>query len=159
MENNNKNTDQLDNQDLPELSEDLQALFTSNKLPPSQIDQTILHRAEQHLHPLGRSRTNTKLLRWSGVAVAIAACLMIMFWMNISDTAKQIQPPNMIAVNPKDINNNGKVDIMDAFTLAKAIENNKTPQATWDINKDHKINQQDVDAIALAAVQLSQGVL
>jgi hypothetical protein len=50
-----------------------------------------------------------------------------------------------------------RVDILDAFLLARRIESGGPLDAGWDINGDGRIDGDDVDAIAFAAVRLGPG--
>lgn len=56
-----------------------------------------------------------------------------------------------------DINGDGRIDILDAFALARTIESgetNKPGDQGWDINQDGELNQLDVDLVALHVVKL-----
>jgi len=57
-----------------------------------------------------------------------------------------------------DIDRNGRVDIIDAFRLARHIESASPTKRKWDINGDGLVNRDDVDKVALAAVRLNKGV-
>ena len=57
-----------------------------------------------------------------------------------------------------DIDGNGRVDILDAFKLARDIESAEKTEMKWDINGDGFVNRSDVDFIAFAAVRLDKGV-
>jgi hypothetical protein len=61
-------------------------------------------------------------------------------------------PPASIALKA-DLDGNGRVDILDAFYLARRV-GKPSPQPTWDINGDGKIDQADIDAIAAQAVRV-----
>ncbi len=65
----------------------------------------------------------------------------------------------VLAAVPADIDLNGRVDILDAFKLARHIESDARPDARWDINGDGLVNRTDVDNVARAAVRLDKGVL
>jgi hypothetical protein len=65
-----------------------------------------------------------------------------------------------------DIDRNGRVDILDAFKLARQIESAGRTEANlslreqgWDMNGDGLVNRNDVDLVASAAVRLDKGVL
>jgi hypothetical protein len=90
-------------------------------------------------------------------------------------------------LDPKDIDHNGRVDILDAFLLARQIKAGGqlggdrlvlpgvAPKAgspktdlsrfsgpvspAWDFNGDGVIDQKDVDAVAMSAVKLKGGAL
>jgi len=54
-----------------------------------------------------------------------------------------------------DINGDGRVDILDAFALAKQIELANALKPEWDFNHDGVVDRKDAEAIARAAVKLS----
>jgi hypothetical protein len=60
-------------------------------------------------------------------------------------------PPPMT----EDVDHSGKVDILDAFVVAKLIEVRGQLDRTYDINSDGRIDGVDVDRIAMAAVDTS----
>jgi hypothetical protein len=49
------------------------------------------------------------------------------------------------------------VDILDAFLLARRIENDESLSGDWDVNGDRAVDSADVDAVAMAAVRLEGG--
>ena len=56
-----------------------------------------------------------------------------------------------------DVNGDGRIDILDAFALARTIESGETNnprEQRWDINQDGELNQLDVDLVALHVVKL-----
>ena len=55
----------------------------------------------------------------------------------------------------EDVDHSGKVDILDAFVVAKLVETGKQAQATYDVNGDGEVDQSDVDRIAHAAVAVA----
>ncbi|QOV88910.1 dockerin type I domain-containing protein [Humisphaera borealis] len=57
----------------------------------------------------------------------------------------------------QDIDRSGRVDILDAFTVARGVKTGKTA-ASWDANGDGVIDQRDVDQIAAIAVRVKGGV-
>ena len=61
-------------------------------------------------------------------------------------------------VVPSDIDGNGRVDILDAFKLARGIEGVERGATEWDINGDGVVNREDVDYVAFKAVRLDKGV-
>jgi len=66
-------------------------------------------------------------------------------------------------LNPADIDHNGRVDMLDAFQLARRIEAIVEPTAPldvrWDMNGDGRVDREDIKTVALAAVRLEKGVL
>jgi len=63
------------------------------------------------------------------------------------------------ALQKQDLDRSGRVDILDAFYLARQIEKQLELQNQWDVTGDGTVNQKDVDAIALAAVRVRKDVL
>ena len=53
-----------------------------------------------------------------------------------------------------DIDHNGRVDILDAFKLARQIESSNVQNKKLDFNGDGIVNQEDVDIVAMAAVHI-----
>ena len=139
------------------LSEDLNTIFKSDQLVPHEIDRTIIDGARRYL---GHRQEKVRVLRWFSSAAAAAAVILSVF---LLDTPKQtaIAPsrPAFIAVK-NDIDQNGSVDILDAFRLARYIDSAEIPDIKWDINGDGLVNHKDVDSVAFAAVRLDRaGVL
>ena len=57
----------------------------------------------------------------------------------------------------EDFDRDGRVDILDAFALARRIEEGGESSRRWDLNEDGAVDRRDVDAIAMAAVSLERG--
>ena len=58
------------------------------------------------------------------------------------------------AMRAADIDGNGTVDILDAFTLARHLETRSPTDPAWDLNGDGLVDRADVDAAAAAAVAI-----
>ena len=56
----------------------------------------------------------------------------------------------------EDIDQDGRVDILDAFALARHIESPRETVGEWDMNGDGTVDRADVDVIARAAVSLER---
>jgi hypothetical protein len=147
-----------DEPDLPErLVEDLAELYRPPSGVPGDMDGEILFAAREQLGNARRS------WRWGLVGV-IAASIALVFGIELimqprwsaqhSDTLVQREAP---AVVREDIDRSGRVDILDAFLLARCIDTDGNTKPEWDVNGDGNINQADVDAVALTAVRLNGG--
>jgi hypothetical protein len=55
-----------------------------------------------------------------------------------------------------DVNRDGRVDVLDAFALARAVDAGDR-RSGWDLNRDGVVDKGDVDAVAMAAVSLGGG--
>ena len=64
-----------------------------------------------------------------------------------------------VALRKQDLDRSGRVDILDAFFLARHIEKQLELQNQWDVTGDGTIDQKDVDAIASTAVRVRKDVL
>jgi len=173
----------------PKFSEDLNTLFKPHLSVPPEVDRAVLDQAHRHLT---RSCKPRRPFRWAASIAAAAAVIIFAFLFNIAreptaetaretaqDTARKhtfrtARKPapalvsSVIAEAQVDIDLNGRVDILDAFKLARHVESTSTDRTKtnlslqkqgWDINGDGLVNRNDVDLVASAAVRLDKGVL
>ncbi|MFH1719778.1 MAG: dockerin type I domain-containing protein [Planctomycetota bacterium] len=146
----------------PRLSADLEGLFKPQVQVPPEVDRAILDRAGEHFAGLEPGKDRRRLLHWRHLWRVAAAAAVIIFAFSLDLTKKQ-QPPAGRSVRSEsravDIDRNGRVDILDAFKLARQIESTTTAEESYDVNGDGLVNRGDVDFIAFAAVRLDKGVL
>lgn len=146
----------LDLKGSSKLSADLKALFTPKLSVPPEVDRAIMDQAHQRLF----RRQPRRLLRWAAPVAAAAAVIIFVFMLEF--TMKEPESAlsrSVLAVAQADIDHNGRVDILDAFKLARHIKSADRPDIKWDINGDGLVNRSDVDSVAFAAVRLDKGVL
>ena len=144
------------------LSEDLDALFKPQLSVPPEVDRAILDRAGRHFAgrkftPVGRRR-----FRWVSLwkVAATAAVVVFAFSLNLTNKSRQtIHYSGLAKAGAVDFDRNGRVDILDAFKLARQIELASNAGTNLDINGDGLVNRGDVDTVALAAVRLDKGFL
>jgi hypothetical protein len=144
---------------------DLNALFEPQVGVPPEVDRAVMDRVNKHFAAVQSGKPRRWRVRWAWRIAAAAAVIIFAFSL---DLTKQIVPttdhlPLVRAVRepplqPVDIDRNGRVDILDAFKLARQIETDAPAETEWDINGDGLINRSDVDMVALAAVRLDKGV-
>jgi len=163
--------------------EDLNALFEPQVGVPPEVDRAVMDRAYEHF--AAKLSVKSKLWRgrpglasrwhlasgkkqgqdalathWAWRIAAAAAIIIFAFSLNLT---KQTGPAtdrfSLSKAQATDIDRNGRVDILDAFKLAKQIESAGPAETEWDINGDGLIDRSDVDVVALAAVSLDKGVL
>ena len=143
------NPEELD--DLPELPSGLASELKSRYGPfpeiPEAIDRAILADAQRHLHQTIPVRAGSNW-RWrlAVIGSSIAAACMLLFALN------RQEPPQPASV-ARDLDGNGRVDILDAFTVAREIRSGRN-QSEFDINGDGRLTQADVNEIAQRAVTL-----
>jgi len=141
---------------------DLKALFNP-KLPVSpEAERAILDRAGEHFARPGVGGDRRRLIHWRHVWRFAAAAAVVIFAFSLELT-KRPQPPAGSSVRPEaramDIDGNGRVDILDAFKLARQIESAPALEESYDLNGDGLVDRGDVDFVASAAVRLDKGVL
>ncbi|MGC3956666.1 MAG: dockerin type I domain-containing protein [Verrucomicrobiota bacterium] len=117
---------------------------------PPAVDTAILRAAQQQFakpqQPLAR------LLRpwlfWPAVATACLA---------LAGLAYLASRPTQQQLAREDLNHDGRVDILDAFQLARETQSGTTPTAASDLNQDGVIDHRDAEFIATHAVKLEKG--
>ena len=160
----------------PKLSEDLDTLFKPQFSVPPEVDRAIMDQANRRLvQRHWRHRIFRHISLWR--VAAAAAVIIFAFSLNLTQKPGPTTTSSFIVeAQAVDIDRNGRVDILDAFKLARHIESagltgkslspvSNTGQALekrgWDINGDGLVDRNDVDLLALSAVRLDKhkGVL
>jgi hypothetical protein len=158
----------------PALADDLRRLCPPGPPVPPGRDGEILARARSHF---ARGRRLRLIFRFAGASGAAAAAILLAVW--LGQTGKSpgpaLAPAEAIAAR-EDIDRNGRVDVRDAFALARRIERGAqagqargggppagltlAPAADLpDLNGDGRVDRADVESIAMAAVRLERGSL
>ncbi len=112
---------------------------------PAALDARILASAKCDYARRTRFRP---AIRWISAVAAVAAAVAIALIVH----ATLIQPARHLARG--DINGDGKVDMLDAYVLAKRVASRAKLDRAWDVNGDGNVDQKDADWIANAAVNL-----
>jgi hypothetical protein len=164
------------------LSNDLKAIFEPQVGVPNEIDRAVMDQAHKYFsavqsgkgklwrgrpglasrwHLASGKKQGQDALATHWVWRIAAAAAVIIFAFSL-DLTKQAGPPadrfSQSKTQAVDIDRNGRVDILDAFKLARYIETAGPAESVWDINGDGQIDRSDVDMVALAAVRLDKGV-
>jgi hypothetical protein len=108
------------------------------------VDETVLARARERFAEVRRRRARFTAAWWTAAAASIA--LMAVVGLSL------IQKPHY---ERADIDRNGRVDILDAFALARRVQQGGVTGP--DMNGDGVVNRTDVDIIAAQAVKLKRG--
>ena len=137
---------------------------------PSEIDSAILADARQHFEESRgvnrRLRTRRRISAWQWTAIAstiAAACVAFVVWrpqpprqQNESflamDTVESNEAHESDSALNTDIDRNGRVDILDAFAMARQIRDGDS--RARDFNRDGWFDQLDIDLVAREAVKL-----
>ena len=162
MTNKNRHFDEdLDLKVNPKLSEDLNTLFKPQFSVPPEIDRAIIDKAHQHLIPKHwRHRIFHHISLWR--VAAAAAVIIFAFSLNLTqEPGPSTSRTVLVKAQAVDIDRNGRVDILDAFKLARHVEFSGRTEKKWDVNGDGLVDRNDVDLVALSAVRLdkNKGVL
>ena len=141
------------------LEANLEELFKPPVGVPSEVDRAVLDRAYKHFRKIPAASGRRKFDRaWFWRAAAAAAVVILAFSL---DLTKRVERTGQRSVTAKaqavDIDQNGRVDILDAFKLARQIESAGPTERNWDVNGDGLVDRHDVDMVALAAVRLDKG--
>jgi Dockerin type I domain len=145
MHNDPTSPDDADSALPPRLHEALARLDAPIDIPPT-LDAEILSRAKADYARRLRFRLAA---RWVAAGASLAAAVAIVFIVR----ATLLHPPPPLAKG--DINGNGKVDMLDAYVLAKHLAAGDKIDPKWDMNGDGVVDQRDVDWIANHAVQIN----
>jgi hypothetical protein len=141
------------------LSADLKGLFEPEVGVPPEVDRAVMDKTHKHFAPLQSGKKKRLRIHWGWRIAAAAAVIILAFSL---DLTKQPRPTTerlaLSKIQAVDIDRNGRVDILDAFKLARHIESAGRIEAGWDFNGDGQIDRSDVDIVALAAVRLDKGV-
>ncbi|OHB78832.1 MAG: hypothetical protein A2Z25_24445 [Planctomycetes bacterium RBG_16_55_9] len=152
----------LDPGEYSKLSADLRALFKTLRSVPPEVDRAVYDRIHRHFAGVKSSQGKYRRFRWAALwkVAAAAAVVIFAFSLDLTKRSERVtQRPALAEIQAADIDLNGRVDILDAFTLARQIEKTGHVESRWDMNGDGLVDRRDVDTVALAAVRLDKGVL
>ena len=155
----------------PRLAEDLRALDGAPVSVPPEVDARVL----AAIGAIDRRRPRVLSWRPALTAAAAAALLLVgITWGILPLFRPEPVAPELVragperggageiaemaapraAASPSDLDRNGRVDILDAYLLARRIEDRASLDPTWDLNADGIVDSDDVDTLALAVVRV-----
>jgi len=121
-----------------------------SKIPvPTRVDEAVLAQARSHLDGVA-APPMVPFPGWLAAAAAILAGLGLTFL--LSNTG-----PKVPAFAREDVDRNGRVDMLDAFALARKLQAGTVSDRMFDLNGDGVIDQRDIDSIAAHAVRVHKG--
>ena len=151
------------------LSADLNTLFKPQLPVPPEADQAVIDRVNRHFVRRESVTGGRRRFHWVGLWRIAAAAAVIIFAFSLNLTKKPeptTNRPTLAEALVIDIDRNGRVDILDAFKLARYVESSDYTKTNlslrkqgWDINGDGLVDRNDVDLVAFASVRLDKGVL
>jgi hypothetical protein len=157
----NEKNGQFDNNTDLKVSEEFKAglgnLFKPQHSVPPEVDRAVLDRAGRKLI---RPQRRHNIIRRIGIVAATAAVIILAFSLDLSRKSGQgVRESYFAETKSADIDHSGRVDILDAFKLARQIESATDIDTSFDMNGDGLVDRGDVEFIAKAAVRLDKGVL
>jgi len=133
------------------LEEDLGRIYGASVTVPEAVDASIRAHGRRHLAARRRSRL---VLRWVAAAAAVllaTAVLADVFHLN-RPAPEAKQRPRVLA---EDVDGNGRINVLDAFALARRLEAGAVKDRRFDVTGDGRVDEADVDWIARRAVRLN----
>ena len=125
---------------------------------PDETDRRILWLARKQAAVVRKAAPSPRRRAMIGGAWAAAAAVVLavgaMTWRQLDHAA----PPAATVArrSTDDVDGDGRVDILDAFALARALQDRGATARQSDANGDGVVDQHDVDAIARAAVKMGK---
>ncbi len=142
--------DERRDDDVPQrLRNDLAAVYGPSIQIPGSVDRLILSAARAGM---ARRRRSHRIIRWVGAAAA-AAALLISLRIALVHPSQSSNPVALVG----DVNGDGKVDILDAYVVARAIHDHARLNPAWDVNRDGVVDEKDVQWIASTSVSVGPG--
>ena len=141
------------------LVEGLRSVYGARVDVPPAVDRAVLSQARGRLARGGRV---LPVRRWAMAGALVAAVVLVVGFGLIGPGLlpdRSPAPPLGAALPREDVDRNGRVDILDAFTLARRVESAGELDLEWDMNADGLVDGEDVDRVALAAVRLDRRTL
>jgi predicted anti-sigma-YlaC factor YlaD len=111
---------------------------------PTAIPPEVDHEIGLWIASRAQSIRRGRVFRWAAVPLA-AAVVVLGVLTNLPG-----------APHASDVNGDGRLDILDAFAVARAVEKGD-PLVEWDQNGDGVVDRADVDLLAFAAVSTTSG--
>jgi hypothetical protein len=149
-------SDPVDTPEVPaKLVETLVGHYRAAPAVPAEIDRAILAEARAGY---ARRRRFWLAARAVGAASAAAAAIVLAV---VAFRDRGTAPTGPVAATqgavspvPGDIDHSGRVDVLDAYALAKRVEAGGIPGRGEDVNGDGVLDRADVDRVAAMAVSV-----
>ena len=151
MADNNNSREDKDLQAPAKLVSALSRLSRQRIFVPRAIDETVLREARHRLEKPGHSRA--RWLRLLPRLAAVAIVVLLLTYVFLRERSNFHSP----TFAREDVNHDGRVDILDAFALARQLQSGQARGAGLDVNGDGIVDERDVQTIAGRAVRLVKG--
>ena len=147
---------------------------------PPTVDEALMKAARQHIGQPEKKRIGWfRLVPWSVATAGLAAVVLLAYphakekvrghggstiSRSIKSARREAEPGESgvqwqshgLGDFREDLNGDGKVDILDAFMLAKKLQGAPPSDRRFDVNDDGVIDRRDVETIAAHAVSLEK---
>ncbi len=142
---------------------------------PPRVDEAVLAEARRHLRHLGEPRQpktaesfwpgvvrpvgewlDRNLPRWRPAAPWAALAAVLVAAALVAHIILQPGSPGLGQIAQEDLNGDGRVDVLDAFALARQVNQGADRDQRRDLNGDGVVDQRDVELIARHAVSLER---
>jgi len=135
------------------LAERVTGLYRTPVSVTPDVDEKIMETVWEHCEAV-KARRRVRL--WGQVGVTIAAVFLVVWFYDMM--RGPVVPPNAPAplAGVEDIDRSGTIDILDALALARHIGQGGRLGPRWDVSRDGVVDQTDVDAVAIAAVGITE---
>ena len=114
-------------------------------------DQQILAAANQQSVRRNRMRWT---IRYAIGSVAAAAAVILIAVKMTHREQPSFEADRAAVASSEDVNRDGKLDILDAYFMARKAAANEPLAKEWDFNHDGTVDSKDVDVVALSAVKI-----
>jgi hypothetical protein len=122
-------------------------------LVPERIDTLIRQRAKAHLENGSRARIPKLPIRWTGRLWRVAAVLCLGGLLSLLVIRREHQTFDVTQV---DQDQNGRINIVDVFALARSLHRQQKPTSEFDYNLDGIVDAQDVEILAARVVAVGK---
>jgi hypothetical protein len=133
---------------------------------PRALDEKLARQTREQgavvrrkLHERRRPVTLKRVLPWAAAACLVLGLGVLLAVRTLRETAgvSATEPvpsaPAVASAGPNDVNSDGRVDVIDAYLVALAVDRERTA-AAMDRNGDGKVDRADAERLVLAAVAL-----
>ena len=114
-------------------------------------DERILAAARQQ--SIRRNRMRWTIRYAIGSVAAAAAVILIAIKIGHRDQPS-VEFDRSALASSEDVNRDGKLDILDAYFMARKVAANEPLTKEWDFNNDGTVDSKDVDVVAFSAVKI-----
>src|SRR5512137_2468273 len=137
----------------PKLVAALKRLPQEPSFIPPTADEAVLWAARRHLEGPRQVRWGLfRFLPW----VAAAATVVLILALPLCFKQRAPGPSGDPTLARGDLNRDGRVDVLDAFALARQLKQGKSKDLQLDLNGDGVVDEHDAETLAARAVKLDR---